>query len=58
MFIFLPPFASTDGIKQVLEILTLENFKNVVNKLLKPRKVMVSLPKFAFEQTTELKPVS
>lgn len=48
----------TIPIETVLEKLTPENLKSVLNGLLLPQQVEVSLPRFELEQAIELKPVS
>lgn len=59
MYIFLPPFTSVNGVENVLEKLNAETFGEIVKEgALYPKKVMVSIPKFAVERSIELSPVS
>ncbi|XP_044728178.1 serine protease inhibitor 88Ea-like [Chrysoperla carnea] len=58
MFIFLPPFATENGLDNVLAKLNVTTFQELVRDGgLYPKKVFVSLPKFSVEQAFDLKPV-
>lgn len=56
MMIFLPPFVP-NGLEHVLSRLTAESLADALDEGL-AREVEVKLPKFSFEKTYELVPVS
>lgn len=59
MYILLPPFASPNGITNILKRLTLDKFQEVASEgYMVPRAVDVSVPKFTIEKELEMTPVS
>lgn len=59
MFVLLPPYASPNGITNLLKRLNYESFEEIVNEeTMIPRSVEVGFPKFSIEKETELIPVS
>uniref|UniRef100_A0A224XD42 Putative serine proteinase inhibitor n=1 Tax=Panstrongylus lignarius TaxID=156445 RepID=A0A224XD42_9HEMI len=58
MYILLPPFASPNGITNILKRLTLDKFQEVASEgFMVPRAVDVSVPKFTIEKELEMTPI-
>lgn len=57
MVIFLPPFAAPNALENMLERLTPETLQEAVEDTIQ-REVEIKLPKFSFEKSYELVPVS
>ncbi|XP_075235461.1 serine protease inhibitor 88Ea-like [Lycorma delicatula] len=58
MYILLPPFASPNGITNVLKRLTLKTLHEIVDEdIMIPRPVEVSVPKFTVEQSLNMIPI-
>ncbi|CAH1399283.1 unnamed protein product [Nezara viridula] len=57
LIILLPPFASPNGITNILKRMQKEDFNKVITDEMMQRPVEVSIPKFSIEQELELLPI-